>query len=242
VSDDPVELLRQANPVSLDALAANPGELAREQELYESIVSGTRRRQPERGRWLLAVAAVAAAALLATGVYVASRPAPVRPVAVGCYAGTDPQSSELLVHSERTTAPIAQCGQLWELGAVAPSQPAPLSACPVDDSTLVVVPGPTSACPMPRGASTTQPPGPSGAVNEAALDHLRTELARGVAQHQCLAPIAAQQFAGRTLAAVHLAGWTVEDVGTTTAAQPCALLYIHVEARAVSIIADPRPS
>jgi hypothetical protein len=242
MSDDPVELLRHANPVSPDALAADPSEQARERELYESIVSETAQRHPVRGRWLLAVAAVMAAALLATGVYLASRPAGVRPVAVGCYAGTDPQSSELLLHGQRTTAPTAECGQLWQLGAVAAVQPAPLSACPADDAILVVVPGPTSACPMTRGMPATQPEGPSTALNEAGLDRLRTMLAEGVARQQCMAPAAAQQLATTTLAAVHLAGWTVEDAVASTAAPPCALLYIHVDTRAVSVIPDPRPS
>jgi hypothetical protein len=241
MSDDPFELLRQANPSHPDTLVADPVEQAQAQALYKTILSVTKRR-PGHGRSLLAAAAVVLAALFAVGGYAASARSSTRPAAVGCYATADTRSSELLVHGQPGQAPAAQCGELWQLGAVGTPQPAQLSECHAHDEALPVIPGPPTGCPTPGPVSAASGQSQSASPDDVAVEVLRSALGKGVGQHQCLAAAASHRLASDTIASAHLLGWTVQDVGPSTGARACTLLYIRVDIRTVEVIADPRQS
>jgi hypothetical protein len=239
MSDDPFELVRRADPVRPDTLVADPAEAARASGLFDTIVSGPR-RPSRRGHMLLAAAAVVVAALVAVGGYVASDRSPARPTAVGCFATADSTGSELLAHTQSGRTPSSECGELWQLGAIGGPSPAQLSECHGHDATLPVVPGPVSTCPTSHPAPAGGAPGQSATTANAAVDALRTALAKGLGRQECLTAEAGKQLAEEAVAAIHLAGWTVQEAGAGAGTASCTLLYVNVVLRSVQVIVDPR--
>lgn len=238
--NDPLELIRQADPAPRDDMptAMSPlGRSIRAQVAGEMLAE----RPPNRGRLVVRVVmALVIAALASAATWIVTRDTS-NPSGVVCYEEASLQSTGVVVAAN---APLdaSLCTPLWAEGvlqnpAAETNTPPSLVACVNQQGVLVVFPASANrdVCHdlnLARHESSTA---------EQSIIDLNTRLNRLFNQAPCLELTDAKRRATEILRATGLEDWTVVEATAATDERPCASYAIDASAQKVVLVPVPDP-
>jgi hypothetical protein len=237
---DPVDRLRDANPVPLDEAPAPRSPKAR--ALYERIVAAPTspdpRTRPSRRRlWILVPAVVLALGAATYGLFRAVD----QPSVLACYRQAS-LGADRAVLPATGGDPVAACRALWKPGgefnpqgnASAP----PLTACVLTSGGLGVFPSRTGTDTC-AALGLRHPEKNNGEGTDAqAIQGFQESVATRFLT-SCLDRQAATSFALRELQRWGLRGWRVVVGASFTAARPCASASLDAPHRTLTLIPVP---
>ncbi|HEV2809909.1 MAG TPA: hypothetical protein VGV93_05875 [Acidimicrobiales bacterium] len=241
---DPLELLRKANPVDLGRLP-RVSESARAQALLEEIIA-TRAHTPirfrprQRRRWI-GPGAVGATLVLAAAGYAITQSDATQPLNIGCYEEANLQSATFVVAADGRP-PTEVCAEMWPDGA---GSPAPeLVACVLESGAVGVFPGTGDQTCNRLGLATLVDEYPSDANRDVLV--LREALVDRFKEEPCLERDAAHRVVQEELDDLGLSDWRIEDgAGIAgegfSSARPCAGLAFDAPAKTVTLVPEASP-
>lgn len=238
--NDPLELIRQADPAPRDSMPTAMSPLGRSirARVAEEMIA---ERSPNHRRLVVRVViALVIAALASAATWIITREAS-DPSGVVCYEEASLQSKGIVV-----TTPAAfdasLCTSLWADGALqnpsVGSGAAPqLVACVHARGVLVVFPASDNSdvC-AELGLARHEP-----SANEQPLTILNTRLNRLFAETPCMELADAKRQATEILRAAGLEEWTVVVTTPATDERPCASYGIDADTETVVLVAVPDP-
>ena len=244
---DPIEALRDANPVDSHNLA-DPSGSAPARALFEEITmspqtialtpssinereSSERPRRRVRRIVLVPVITVAAVGLAAFAWAIA--PSPVtKQTTVGCYAADNLNADAAVI--DGGSDPIGACSAVWAKGQLgAPSHPL-LAACVLPSGSLGVFPSSSgeAVCGQMSLATPTQPYPTS---ESQAFESFKSSVVADFMATSCMSPAQAQATVTRDLDSHGLSSWTTSS-GTFTADRPCAGLAFNTDQHQILLV------
>jgi hypothetical protein len=244
---DPIELLREANPVAAELLSADPVERVHMEQLFERIASPAPvpGKRPKR-RVIVAVAIATVALLAGAAAYIVHRQRVTQPLDIGCYSGADLRASAIIVRAQRDSDPIRSCQDVWRSGAFGSRTVPPLVACVLPSGFTGVFPGESDdVCqrlgrPAPETPTTSSPSSTSASAPSDPIE-LRNALVSAFHRIDCVTRQQAHDIVAVELGRRGMTDWKVVERAPFAPDRPCATVGVDVDANTVVLIPFDKP-
>jgi hypothetical protein len=241
---DPIELLREANPVAAELLSADPVERVHMEQLFERIASPApvTGRRPKR-RVIVAVAIATVALLAGAAAYIVHRQRVTEPLDIGCYEMADLRARVFVVSVGNGEDPVVACTTLWQKGTFGTPTTPRLESCVLPSGAVGVFPGESEDV-CERLGRPAPAPTSSTTVGSTSLSADPVELRNTlVAQFvdRCLTEPQARAIVQGELQRRRMPDWNISDAEAFTADRPCATLRVDVEAKTILLIPFVKP-